>query len=69
MRSRIRAVQMDNLRALLGVGRMDVVLNARIRELYGVAKVVNESVLRWFGHIERMEKDRIAERVYVGRCG
>ena len=29
-RSRIRAVQMDNLRGLLGIRRMDKVLNARI---------------------------------------
>ena len=32
-RSRIRAVQMDNLRGLLGIKRMDRVPNARIREL------------------------------------
>ena len=30
---------------------------------------VDEDVLRWFGHVERMEKDRIAKRVYVGECG
>ena len=30
-RSRIRAVQMDNLRGLLGIRRMDKVPNARIR--------------------------------------
>ena len=27
----------------------------------------DESVLCWFGYIERMEKDRIAKRVYMGR--
>ena len=32
-RSRVRAVQMDNLRGLLGIRRMDRVTNARIREL------------------------------------
>ena len=37
-RSRIRAVQMDNLRGLLGVRRMDRVLNAQIRELCRVTK-------------------------------
>ena len=31
MRFRIRAVQIDNLRGLLGIRRMDKVLNARIR--------------------------------------
>ena len=53
--SRIRAVQMDNLRGLLGIGRTDRVPNAQIRELCGVAKGADESVLYWFGHIERME--------------
>ena len=41
-RSRIRAVQMDNLRCLLGIRRMDKVTNARIRELCGVTKGVDE---------------------------
>ena len=50
---------MDNLRGLLGISirRMDQVLNARIRQLCGVTKGVNEKidgVLRWFGHVERM---------------
>ena len=35
-RSRVRAVQMDNLRGLLGIRRMDRVPNAWIRELCGV---------------------------------
>ena len=37
---------------------MDKVLNAQIRQLCGVMKGVeeriDESVLRWFGHLERM---------------
>ena len=51
---------------------MDKVPNARIRELGGVKKGVDErigeGVLRWFSHIERMEKDRIAKRAYVSEC-
>ena len=35
---RIRAVQMDNLRGLLGIRRMDRVPNAWIRELCRVMK-------------------------------
>ena len=31
-RSRVRAVQMNNLRGLLGIRRMDRISNARIRE-------------------------------------
>ena len=38
-------------------------------ELCGVAKGVNESVLRWFGHIERLKNDMINKRVYVVECG
>ena len=71
-RSKIQAVQMDNLRGLLGIRRMDRVPNALIRELCGVTKGVDESVdegvLQWFGHVKRMEKERIAKRVYVGEC-
>ena len=37
-RSRIRTVQMDNLRGLLGISMMDKVLDARIKELYGATK-------------------------------
>ena len=61
---------MDNLRGLLDIRRMDNAPNARIRELCGVTKGVDEKidkgVLRWFGHMERMENDRISKRVYVG---
>ena len=38
-RSRIRAVQVDNLRGLLGIRRMDRVLNAWKRELRRVMEV------------------------------
>ena len=59
---------MDNVRGLLGMRRMDKVQNARIRQLCGVSnKVVdeknNEGVLRWFGHMEKIENDRIAKRI------
>ena len=67
-RSRIRVVQMDNLRGLLGIRRMDRVPNARIRELCvvkkGLDERIDECVLRCFGHVERMERVRIAKRIY-----
>ena len=34
----------------------------------GVGKRIDESVLRWLGHVERMEKEKIAKRVHVGEC-
>ena len=30
---------------------------------------IDKGVLRWFGHVERMENDKIAKRFYVGECG
>ena len=60
---------MDNCRGLLGIRRMDKVPKARIRELYRVMKEVeeriDENVLWWFSHVERMMNDRIAKRLNV----
>ena len=71
-RSRMKGVQMDNLRGLLSIRRMDRVPNERIRELCGVRKGlderIDEDVLWWFGHVEGMERDRITKSVYVGVC-
>ena len=57
---------MDNLRGLVGIMRMDRVPNAWIREFCGMKKglgeKIDEGVLRWFGHVERMESDIIAKR-------
>ena len=45
-------------------------MNAQIRELCGVTKGVDErigeGVLQSISHLERIENDRIAKRVYVG---
>ena len=69
-RSRIRVVKKDNLIGLLGIRRIKSRFpNARIRQLCGVTKGVDEKidegVLPWFGHVERMYNDRIAKRIYV----
>ena len=29
---------------------------------------IDEAVLQWLGHVERMENDRIAKKIYVGEC-
>ena len=64
-RSRIRGVQMDNLRGLLGIRSLDKVTNARIGELCRVKKGlderIDEGMLWWFGYVERMESDKIAK--------
>ena len=63
---------MDNFRGLLGIKRMDKVPNARKKELcgetIGVGGKIDGGVLRWFGHVERVENDRIAKSFYVGVC-
>src|SRR5678815_1751450 len=71
-RSKVQCVQMDNLRGVLGVKRIDKIRNEGIRELCGVKKGVdermNESTLRWFGHMERMNDSRLVKRMYSGEC-
>ena len=71
-RSRVKAVQMDNLRGLLGIRSMDINPNAWISKLCGVRKGlderIEEGVLRWFDHVERMERERIAKRVCRRVC-
>ena len=44
VRSRIRDLQMESLRGLLGIRRMDRVLSAQIRELRGVKKGLDEMI-------------------------
>ena len=55
-RSRIRAVQMDNLSGLLGIRRMDRIPNPKPRELCRVKKGLDERIyenmLRWFDPVE-----------------
>ena len=63
---------MDYLRGLLGIRRTDRVPDARIRQLCGVRwgldEKIDERILSWFGHVEKMERDRIAKSVCVGEC-
>ena len=41
--------EMDNLRGLVGIRRLDKVRNARITELYGVTKDVDERMVQSCG--------------------
>src|SRR5678816_3860301 len=71
-RSKVQCVQMDNHRGMLGVKRINKIRNERIRELCGVKKGVNErineSTLRWFDHVERMNDSWLVKRMYSGEC-
>ena len=34
----------------------------------GVEEIIEEGMLQWFGHVERMERDRIAKSLYRREC-
>ena len=52
-----------------GVSRMDRVRNEEVRRRVGIemelASRVDQRVLRWFGHVERMDDYRMARRVLM----
>ena len=33
----------------------------------GVDEKIDKDILQWFSHVEKMENDRIAKKVYVGK--
>ena len=59
--------ELDNLRGLLGIRRLDRFPNAQVRELCqvmkGVDERIGEDILQWFGHMEGMENDEIKKCV------
>ena len=54
---------------LVGVSRMDRVRNEEVHRRAGVksklASRADQKVLRWFGHVERMDEHRMARRVFM----
>ena len=67
-RNRLNVFEMRCLRSMCGVTRMDRVRNDEVRRRSGVktelAERVDESVLRWFGHVMRMSEERLTKRVW-----
>ena len=64
-RSKIQASEMRVLRTIVGKTRKDRIRNEKIREEVGVVPVlrkIDAAQLRWLGHLERMEDDRVAKR-------
>ena len=61
--SRIWAVEMRALRSMCGVSIVDRVRNEVIRERCGmkedVVTRIDKGMLRWFGHVERMDETRM----------
>ena len=66
-RTKVNVLEMKCLRSLVGVSRMDRVRNEEVRRRAGIerelASRADQRVLRWFGHVERMDDYRMARRV------
>ena len=66
--SKINAVEMRSLRSMCGVTLNDRLRNDLIRERCGlnedVVTKINKGLLRWFGHVERMDENRLTARIY-----
>ena len=60
----LRLYRWANIKGLIGIKMMDKGPNARIKELCGVTKDVDErideGVLQWFDHVKITENDKIA---------
>jgi len=67
-RKRIEVLEMKCLRTITGVRWFDRVRNTRVREMCGnrrsLLERADQGVLKWFGHIERMEEERVIKRIY-----
>ena len=67
-RRRMEAVEMNCLRNICRLRRIDRVPNVEIRRMCGrdvsVSQRMDQGVLRWFGHVERMENERLVKRMY-----
>ncbi|KAI5637059.1 acetyl-CoA carboxylase, central region domain-containing protein [Phthorimaea operculella] len=67
--SRINAVEMRALRSMIGVKLSDRIRNSVIRERCGlkedIVTGIEKGMLRWFGHVERMNEIRLTKKVYM----
>ena len=68
-RRKVNVLEMKCLRSLVGVSRMDIVRNEEVRWRAGIERVLvsraDKRVLRWFGHVERIDEYRMARRVLM----
>ena len=68
-RRKVNVLEMKCFKSLVGVSRMDRVRNEEVRRRAGIdnelTSRVDQRVLRWFGHLERMDEYRMARRVLM----
>ena len=66
-RQKLNVFEMKCLRSMTGVSQLDRVRNEVVRARTGVrrelAARVHMNVLRWFGHVERMDNERLLKKV------
>ena len=65
-RRKVNVLEMKCLRSLVGVSGMDKGRNEEVRRRAGIerelASRADHRVLRWFGHVERMDEYRMARK-------
>ena len=70
-RQKLNVFEMRCLRSMCGVTRWDRLRNTVVRDRTGVKKElaerVDKNVLRWFGHVERMDDEKLLKRVVNAR--
>ena len=68
-RRKVNILEMKRLRSLVGLSRMDRVRNEEVRRRAGIegelASRADQRVLRWFGHVERIDDYPMARRVLM----
>ena len=67
-RKRLDVMEMKCLRSMCGVNRRDRVRNEEVRRRVGIQETLSERMDRrvpsWYGHIERMDDDRLTKIIY-----
>ena len=68
-RRKLNDLEMKCLRCLVGVSQMDRVRNEEVSRRAGIerdlASRVDQRVLRWFGHVERMDEYRAMLNCFI----
>ena len=66
-RRNVNVLEMRRLKSLVGVSRIDRILNENVSIRYGIERElssrVDHRVLRWYGHIDIMDEYHMARTV------
>ena len=65
---KLDVAEMRMLRWMSGVTKLDIIRNKRMRgttKVGEISKKVQESMLKWYGHVLRREKEYVGKRVMV----